>query len=116
MTNDYAYGMDDIIKAAKTITVDSERNADEVFAHAQAIHPLPTAYKVRAEIRCNQLDTIRMVACDWHSRIETRKERVQGMARAQLREHLTHAHPYLGADQAAFLVRVIQFNFRDIGR
>jgi hypothetical protein len=112
----YSYGIDGPMKAARTITVESEIEADEVFAHAQAIRPLPTAYKVRAVLACNQVDAFRMVVCDWHSEVEARKETIQTLSRRALRNHLGHAHPYLGGAQIRLLLRVIQFNFRDIGR
>lgn len=112
----YTYGIDHVIEQARTITPASELEADQVFAHAEASKALPTGYIVRAVIRCNQLDTFRMVACDWRDRVELRRERVQAVARTRLGRHLQHAHPYLSRDQIGLLIRVIQFNFRDFGR
>jgi len=112
----YEYGIDHIIKEAHRTTPQAELLADEVFGHAQSSKALPTGYIVRAVIRCNQLDTFRMVACDWRDRVEVRRERVQAVSRARLGRHFQHAHPYLSRDQIAVLIRVISFNFRDFGR
>jgi hypothetical protein len=120
MANDpYEHGIDRLIRAARTITPESERAADEVFTHAKAVnarHPIPTGYIVKADIRCNQLDSFRLVACDWQRHLEARRERIQTLARGQLRTHLVHAHPYLAAEQVRQLLAAIQFNFRDFGR
>lgn len=112
----YEYGIDAPIREARTVTIDSERQADEVYAQAQRLGPLPSGYVVRALIRCNQLDTFRMVACDWSATIETKSPVVQDQARRKLSEHLRHAHPYLDRAGRAVLIRAIHFNFRDIGR
>jgi hypothetical protein len=115
----YTYGIDDVIKAARTITVESEQEADKVYAHAIATTertPLPTGYIVKADIRCNQLDTFRMVACDYRAIIEARHEYIENTARINLRNHLHHAHPYLSRSQVRKLIGVIAFNFRDFGR
>lgn len=112
----YTYGLDDPVRLSRTITPESERQADEVFTQAQRLGPLPSTYVVRADIRCNQLDTFRMVACDWVHRIETKATVVQGIARRELATHLRHAHPYLDRTQRAVVIRAISFNFRDIGR
>lgn len=112
----YTYGIDHIIKEAHRTTPADELLADEVFAHAQAIKPLPTGYIVKAIIKCNQIDTFRMVACDWRARVETQRERVQAISQRRLADHLRHAHPYLSIAQRSLLVRVISFNFKDVGR
>lgn len=112
----YRYGLDDPIRLSRTITPESERQAGEVFTQAQHLGPLPTGYTVRADIRCNQLDTFRMVACDWMQRVETKAMAVQDVARRELSTHLRHAHPYLDRVQRTVLIRAIAFNFRDIGR
>lgn len=111
----YEYGMDEPISLARTITVESEQEAAETYAQALR-KELPTAYVVRAVVRCNQLDTFRMIACDWSSRIEARRETIQARATTALRHHLRKAHPYLARDQVRQLVGATQFNFRDIGR
>lgn len=116
MEQQYRYGIDDPIKAARTITVESELEADAVFAHAQAMkHPLPTGYITKARIACNQMDSFRMMVCDWQHVVEVRRENVQTIARVRLGQHLRKAHPYLSRDQVKLLLRVIQFNFRDVG-
>lgn len=112
----YQYGIDHIIEQARTITPASELEADQVFALAQSSKALPTGYIVKAIVRCNQLDTFRMVACDWRDRVELRRERVQAVSRTRLGRHLQHAHPYLSREQIGLLLRVISFNFRDFGR
>lgn len=119
MSEPYVYGIDDVIKAARTITIEGEQEADKVYAHARAVselHPLPAGYVVKADIRCNQLDTFRMVACDYHVTIETRHEYIENTARINMRNHLHHAHPYLSRGQVRRLVSIIHFNFRDFGR
>lgn len=113
----YEYGIDAPIKLARTITVESEKAADETFAVAQGMHhPLPTGYIVKAVVRCNQLDTFRMVACDYATTIERPREGIQRAARRALWDHFRHAHPYLGTNGMQALLSVVSFNFRDIGR
>jgi hypothetical protein len=117
--SDYTYGMDEVVRAARTITIEGEKEADKVYAHARTVtelHPLPAGYVVKADIRCNQLDTFRMVACDYRKLIETRHEVIEDTARVNMRNHLHHAHPYLSRNQIRRLVRSIHFNFVDFGR
>lgn len=116
---DYHPSLDDVIKAARTITPEGEKLNDQVYAHALAVterHPLPAGYVVKADIRCNQLDTFRMVACDYHKVIEARHETIENTARIGMRNHLHHAHPYLSRNQVRRLVSLIHFNYRDFGR
>lgn len=116
MDDTYEYGMDAPMRYARTITVESEREADAVFAHAQELPGLPTGYIVRANLACNQVDSFRMNVCDWKQRLEVRRERVQALSRARLGVHLRIAHPYLSKGQTTRLLHAIQFNFRDVGR
>lgn len=109
------YGIDDVIRRAKTITPESEIEASEVFTHAQD-KVLPVGYIVKAIVRCNQLDTFRMVACDWHIRLEMRREDVNAKALRELAAHLKHAHPYLGRHGRKRLLAATQTNLRDFGR
>lgn len=112
---DYEYGIDAPIRVAKTIDPASEAEAEEIYRTAVG-HVLPTAYVVRAIVRCNQLDTFRMIACDYSIRLEGRHETIEPRAKAALRVHLAHAHPYLPAWQRRQLVGATQINLRDFGR
>ena len=95
----------------------SEAEAEEVYRHALAAkHPLPVGYVVRAKVSCNQLDTFRLVACDWVEWIEGRHEDIEAKSHLLLRAHLRQAHPYLDASQRRQLVGATVMNVRDFGR
>lgn len=118
---EYRPGLDEIIRSIRPFgiltTPQREIENDTTFAHAEAMkHPLPTGYKVKAIVHCNQLDTFRMIACDFNQKIESRRERIMTLCRRALSTHLIHAHPYLSESERRFLVQRISFNFRDVGR
>lgn len=115
MTTEYVAGIDEPMRLAKTITVESEKEADETYAVSQK-HALPVGYIVKAVVRCNQLDPFRMVACDWSVTIESRRENVEMMCRRRLGLHFRHAHPYMTHENRVMLQQAVQMNFRDAGR
>lgn len=108
--------IDEAMKAARTITPETEAEADEVYRHAKTKSVLPVGYIVRARVRCNQLNTFTMIACDWSDDLEGRHETIEGRCLARLRTHLRHAHPYLGAGEARRVVHATHTNLRDFGR
>jgi len=111
------YAIDDMMKRARTITPDTEREAEEVFRHAKSIAgPLPVGYIVKAKVRCNQLDTFRGIACDYEVILELRHEDVDKKSRQLLASHLVNAHPYLSKRQIARVLHAVHVNLRDFGR
>lgn len=113
---DYEYGIDHFIRAHRTITPDTEREADAIFQHAEERGKLPDNYIVKAVVRCNQVDTFRMAACDWNVTIEYRAPFIEEQAKARIAAHLRNAHPYLSTQQIRNLLAVTHYNFRDFGR
>lgn len=98
-------------------TPNSEREAQDVYDHAKAQKsPLPVGYIVKAVLRCNQLDTFRMLACDWSQTIEARHESVEATAKGLINTHLKHAHPYLASMQRAKIINATMINLSDYGR
>ena len=111
------YAIDDLMRRARTITPESEHEAEEVYRHARTYtSPLPVGYVVKAKVRCNQPDTIRQIACDYETVIECRHEDVDKKARQLLVTHLVHAHPYLSPRQRATVLHAVHVNLRDFGR
>lgn len=109
----YVYGLDEPTRQARTITVESEREANEI-ADAIKYESLPTAYVIKLVIRCNQLDTFRMIACDWQKIITSRHENAEGRARRLLGGHFRQAHPYLDSAQRRRLQHAVHFTMRDV--
>lgn len=113
-------GMDQIIAHVRGLgvltTPEREIENDHIFAHAEELPPLPTGYIVKAVVHCNQVDTFRMIACDFKTKIEGRRERIMTLSRRALDTHLRRAHPYLNREERVTLIKRISFNFRDVGR
>lgn len=112
------HGLDELLKnAPRPITPDTEAFHEEVFQHARAARsPLPVGYVVKADIRCNQIDANRHVACDFIQKVEVRHESVEAVSRTVLSSHLLHAHPYLSGRERHRIVSAIHFNLSDFGR
>lgn len=119
--DEYTPALNEIVKQVRGFglltTPEQEVQNDATYAHALAMaHPLPVGYIVKAVLKCNQINTFTMSACEYRKVIETRKERVTALCRRALEAHLVDAHPYLDAMQRRVLRERISFNFRDVGR